>query len=121
MNNNNFEEINTRKHTCYYFDDKVLLNKTSYKNILIHDCKTPGAKLFHIFFDEVDGYVRKHDGTKCLTLFRSDEKYENIFGRIGYLIMLKSNISGAYSCKYIKININLDEDLSLAKNGICIR
>ena len=38
------------------------------------------------------------------------KKYEKIFDRIKYLIMLKNNISGVYSHKYTKIKINADED-----------
>ena len=42
------------------------------------------------------------------------KKNEKIFGRIRYLIMLKSNISDVYFHKYPKIKINLD-DLLLEK------
>ena len=40
---------------------------------------------------------------------------ETIFGRLRYLIMLKSNISVIYSPKYKKIKINSDDDLLLQK------
>ena len=38
-----------------------------------------------------------------------------MFHRIGYLIMLKSNISDIYSHKYIKIKTKLDDDLPWEK------
>ena len=47
------------------------------------------SKLLCITFDKLDGYIRKCDGTKYLALFHSNEKYERIFVRIRYLIMLK--------------------------------
>ena len=72
--------------------------------------KTPcGAKPLHIIFDKVDEYVKKYSSTKYLALFHSDEKYERVFGRIRYLIMLKSNISEVYSHKYKKIKTNSDD------------
>lgn len=48
-------------------------------------------------------------------LFHSDEKYGIIFDRIRYLIILKSNISCAYSHKYTKIGINSNDILHLEK------
>ena len=43
------------------------MDKKSYGNILIYDVAyktTYSAKLLHIIFDMVDGYVRKYDRTK---------------------------------------------------------
>ena len=77
--------------------------------ILIYDVpyKTPfGAKPLCIIFDKVDGYIRKDEGTTCLTLYHSDEKYQINFDRIRYHIMLKSNISEVYLHKYTKTKIN---------------
>ena len=37
------------------------------------------------------------------------------FGKLRYLIMLKSNVSVIYSPKYKKIKINSDDDLLLQK------
>ena len=92
-----------------YFDDIIntndldlditLLNEKTHENILICDVsyKNPyGAKLLHIIFDKVGGYIREHDRTKYLGLFYSDEKYEIIFDRIRYLIMIKCKISDVY-------------------------
>ena len=54
-------------------------------------------------FNKVEEYILKYDSTKHLALFYFNEKYERIFGGVGYL-MLKSNISHVYSHKYTKIN-----------------
>ena len=61
----------------------------------------------------MDEYTRKYDSTKCLILDHSDEKCERIFDSIRYDIMLKSNISDICSDKYMKIKINLIDDLPL--------
>ena len=63
-------------------------------------------QFFFVFFDKVDGCIRKYDGTKYLALFHSHEKYERLFDRIRYLIMFKSNIWGVNSHKYMEIKIN---------------
>lgn len=44
-------------------------------------------------FDKIYGYIRKYDSNECVALFYSDEKYEWIFDRVRYAIMLKSNVS----------------------------
>ena len=52
------------------FDGK--LYKEKYKNTLICDtsCKTSmGAKLLCIRYDEIDGFIKIHDGIRCLVLF----------------------------------------------------
>ena len=67
-----------------------------------------GGKVFTHYFNKVEGYIKKYS-TKHLALFHSNEKNEKIFGRIRYLIMLKSNISDVYFHKYPKIKINLDD------------
>ena len=55
--------------------------------------KTPyGATPLRIIFNKVDGYTKKYDKTKYLALFHS-KRFERIFDRIRYLIMLKSNNS----------------------------
>ena len=49
--------------------DNILLDETSHENILIYDFlyKTLiGAKLLHIRFDKVDGFIRVYDGTRYL-------------------------------------------------------
>ena len=56
-----------------------------------------------LLFEKVDGYNRKHDGTKYLALLHS----------IRYFNILRSNILDVYSHKYLKIKINSDNNLSL--------
>ena len=58
-------------------------------------------------------YIRKYDRTKYLTLFASDGKYELVFNRIRYVIILKNNISDVYSHKHIQFKINSDDALPL--------
>ena len=113
------------KITRYYFVDinnindldlDVLLNEKSCKIFLIYNVayKTRyGVKLLYIIFEKADGYIRKFDGTKYLALFHSNEKYERIFARLRYLIMLKNNISDVYYHKYAKIKFNSDDDLNI--------
>ena len=122
------KENDVKNHVCYYFSgiinindldlDSILLDEKSYENLSINDVayKTLyGAKPLRIIFDMVDGYIRKYDKTKYLSLFHSGEKYEIICVRIRYLIMLKSIIPEVYSHKYTKIKINSDDDLLLKK------
>ena len=54
------------------------------------------------------------ESSKKLALFQS-EKYDRIFNRTRYLIVLKSNISYVYAHKYMKIQIDIDGDLFLEK------
>ena len=75
--------------------------KKSLENFLIYDVanKTPnGTKPFRIVFNKVEEYIRKYS-SKYLALFHSNKKYERIFDRVRYLIMLKSNISDFCSKK----------------------
>ena len=51
------------------------------------------AKPSQIIFDKIYGYIRKYDSNECVALFYSDEKYEWIFDRVRYAIMLKTNVS----------------------------
>ena len=73
------------------------------------------AKSLHIIFDNIDRYIRKYNGTKSLTLFDSDAKYERCFDRVSYLIMLKNIYSRVYFQKFVKTKINSDNNLPLEK------
>ena len=90
---------------CCYFDDiikfedfdfnNILLDKKSYASILTYDVlyKTlAGAKPLQIMFDNINGFIRDYDGTKCLALFCL-EKYVAIYNRIRYRTELKSSIT----------------------------
>ena len=47
-------------------------------------------------------YITKY-GTKYLALPRSNRKYERIFNRFRYFIMLKNNITDIYPIKYMEM------------------
>ena len=94
---------------CYYFDDKIkfedfgfdniLIDEKSPENILIHDfsCRTLiGAKLLHIRFDKIDGFIRVYDESGYLVLFGL-EKYEAKYRRTRYLNSQKSSIIYVFS------------------------
>ena len=52
------------------------------------------AKLLHITFGKVNGFIRDYDGTKYLVLFKL-EKHDAIYDRVD-LIGLKSDIIHAF-------------------------
>ena len=49
-------------------------------------------KLLHIRFNKIDGFSRIYDGTRYVTLF-GYERYDYIYNRIIYRIILKSGIT----------------------------
>ena len=49
-------------------------------------------KLLHIRFNKIDGFSRIYDGTRYVTLF-GYERYDYIYNRIMYRIILKSGIT----------------------------
>ena len=84
MENNEFNKVRMKKHTCYYFDDiiklerfdldKILIDEKSYENTLIFNIlyKTLiDSKPLRTRFDKIDGFIRIYDGTRYLTLFGS--------------------------------------------------
>ena len=67
---------------CYYFNDiikfedfdfdNILIDEKSPENILIRDISYRtliGAKLLHIRFDKIDGFIRVYDERRYLVLF----------------------------------------------------
>ena len=78
------KEIDIKNRTCYYFDDmirfwdryvefrNILLDEKSYEtyeNILIYDISfktSMCAKPFPIRFDKIDGFIKTHNGFRCL-------------------------------------------------------
>ena len=78
---------------------------------------TKGAKPLRIIFHKLVEYTAKYDKTRYIALFNFAEKCEKRFDRISYLIMLKSNISGFYSHKYTKMEINSNDYLHLEKTN----
>ena len=63
------------------------------------------CKGFAYYFNKLDRHIGKFNKTKYIPLTHSNEKYNKMFNRIRYLIMLKSNISNVVSSKYIEIKI----------------
>ena len=59
------------------------------------------------------GFIRNHNGSKCLTLFGS-KKYNAIFSRTRYLIR-QSGISYVVYHNYGKIKTNSDDNLPVEK------
>ena len=65
------------------------------KNILICDISYKtlvSLRTLRIRFDKIDGIITIYDGTRFLTLFRT-KIYDVIYGKIRYLISIKSNIT----------------------------
>ena len=75
MENTELEKNWMRNCACYYFGDvteiedfdfgDILFDEKSYENILIDDISYKiliGAKLLHIMFDKVYGFIRNYDG-----------------------------------------------------------
>ena len=100
--NNKLKEIDIKNFTCCYFDyimknkhfdiSNILIDKKSYKNILVHDISYKtliSIRTFRIKFYKIVGFISV-DGTRYLVLF-VPEKYDAIFNRIRYLISQKSS------------------------------
>ena len=104
MQNNDFEKVQIKNCTCYFFDgiikledfylDNILIDEKSYINILIYDISYKnliGPKFLRIRFDKTEAFITTSDGTRYLTLFGSEEYV--IYNRITHVISLKSNIT----------------------------
>ena len=78
-----------------------------YKNLI-------DPKPLRIRFDIINRFIRIYDGTRYLTLFRS-EKYDAISERIRYLIRLKSGITYIFSHYFAKTKIDSYDSLPLEK------
>ena len=87
------------------------MDEKSCKNIWIYDILYKiliGGKPLRSIFDKVDGFIKEYDGTKYFMLF-CPEKYDAIFNRIRYLIVLKSGITYFDSHNYAKVIIDSDD------------
>ena len=73
-----------------------------------------GLKPLRIRFDKINGIIGIYDGTKYLTLFDT-KKYDTIYGRIRYLISLKSSITYIFSTSFAKIKVDFDRSLLIEK------
>ena len=76
MENNEFKKVRTKNCTCYYFDgiiksevcdlDNILKAEKSHENILIYGISYKNSidpKHLRIRFDEIDGFIKIHDGS----------------------------------------------------------
>ena len=128
--NDEFKEIYIKNCTCYYFDDiikfkdfylnNILIGEKSYKNISVYGISYKslvGAKALCIRFNEIDGFIRAYDGTRCLVLFGA-ERYDFLYNRIRYLIGLKNDITCVISYvtyNYARIKVDSFGSLPLEK------
>ena len=99
--------------------DNILLVEKSHEYLLFYGFayKFPyGAKALYTIFDKVDGYIRKYDRRTYLGFFHPDERNETFFDRNRHLIVLKYNISNAYSYNRMRMKINLYDDLPPEKS-----
>ena len=97
--------------------DNILIDEKSHENILIYDISYKtliNSKPLRIRFFKIDGIIRIYDGTRYLTLFRS-EKYDAIYNRIRYLISQKSGITYIFSHNFAKIKVDSYDSLPMEK------
>ena len=115
------KKIDIKNHTCYYFDDimrvrdrdidfnDILLYKKLCKekceNILIYNISyktSTGAKPLCIRLDEIDGFIKIHDGIRYLVLFDCSDE---ICDRIKFLISKKSGFKDSFNHNFARIRI----------------
>ena len=118
--------IDIKDCTCYYFDDLMRawdrdtdidfsgilleekLYKQKYENILFHDISqetSRGATPFRIRYDQIDGFIKIHDGIRYLVLFDCGW-FDKICDRIKYLVSEKSGISESINSNFGRIRID---------------
>ena len=120
---NELKGIDTKNHTCYYFNiirfwdrdidccDILLdekLYKEKYKNILIYETShktSTGAKPLRIRFNETDGFIKTHDKIRHLVLFHYSD-CDNICDKIKYLISEQSGITDSINQNFAIIRID---------------
>ena len=131
----NIKQINIKNRTYYFFDDMInvknfdpnllKIDQKSYKNIDIY-CngyitmkdseyvKSNSLNPLYLIINEVDGYIKKENWNKYLTLVSTDKskevltKYTELLGGI-------KNISGESGKDFTKIKFNSDDSLPLNK------
>ena len=128
-NKDEFQKINIKNRTCYYFDkimdvdddinvDRILLDEKSFENNLVYNIlykKFMDPKPLHIRFNKVDGIIKIYDGVRYLELSNSyneffykfdSRKYNAIFDRITYLISEVSGITDCINHNFARIRID---------------
>ena len=68
----------------------------------------------HIWFEKIDGFIKIHNGIRCLVLFAS-EKYNAIYNRIRYLVSKKSGITDSINNNFARIRIDSYNSLPIEK------
>ena len=103
-------------------NDKILLDKKSYKNVLIYKLlykKFIDAKLFPIKFNKVDGLIKIYNGIRYLELSNSYDTnyrvYNKIFDEINYLITEKSDDKYSINHNFARIKIDSYNSLPIEK------
>ena len=75
----------------------------------------------YLIISKMNGYFEEINKIKYLTLVLTNEnkekikKYEELWSKIRYLIISKTKHSDGYYEKYMKIKLNLDDELPLNK------
>ena len=97
--------------------DNILIDRKSYKNILVYDISFKnllGSKPLFSTFDEVNGFIRVIDGVGYLVLLGSVNR-DAIYNGIRYLISQKSGAISVFSHNYAKIKVDFYDSLPLEK------
>ena len=92
----------------------------TYENVLIYDISYKncmGSIPLRIRFDEIDGFIKIYDGTRCLVLF-CQSWYNEICDRIKYLINKESGIADSINHNFAKIRIDWYNSLPIEKYWI---
>ena len=80
-----------------------------------------GVKPLNLILNKMNQYTEEHNRNKHLILVHTDEskeslkKYEELWKKIKDLLRSINNNSDDYVAKFIKMLINLDDDLPLIK------
>ena len=88
-----------------------MIDEKSYENISVYKVSYEtliDAKLLHVRFDKIDGFIRVYDGVRYSVLF-GNEKHDFIYNRIRYLIGVKNGIAYVISYNYAKIKLDSNE------------
>ena len=76
----------------------------------------------YLIFNKMNRYIEECNGNKYLMLISNDEskgtlkKYGELWTKIRNIINSKTNNSDDYHNKYMKIKLNLDDDLPLKES-----
>ena len=121
---NELKETDIKNRTCYSFDDilkardidsSYILSDKKTWNILIYDISHNtfmGTKPLRIMFNEIDAFIKIHDGIKYLVLL-GHSWYDKIWDRIKYLISKKSGITDSINYNFVRIRIDLYNSLPI--------